>query len=85
MKSFTYTVTDELGLHARPASQLVKDSKKYKSTITVSDGVKKTTAAQLMMLMSMGIKKGATVTVSIEGEDEEIAYVAIQQFIKDNL
>lgn len=57
MKSFTYTVTDELGLHARPASQLVKESKKYKSTITVSDGVKKTTAAQLMMLMSMGIKK----------------------------
>ncbi|MBP8713860.1 MAG: HPr family phosphocarrier protein [Lachnospiraceae bacterium] len=85
MKSFTYTVTDELGLHARPASQLVKESKKYKSTITVSDGVKKTTAAQLMMLMSMGIKKGATVTVSIEGEDEEIAYVAIQQFFKDNL
>ena len=85
MKSFTYTVTDELGLHTRPASQLVKESKKYKSTITVSDGVKKTTAAQLMMLMSMGIKKGATVTVSIEGEDEEIAYVAIQQFFKDNL
>ena len=85
MKSFTYTVTDELGLHARPASQLVKESKKYKSTITVSDGVKKTTAAQLMMLMSMGIKKGATVTVSVEGEDEEIAYVAIQQFFKDNL
>ena len=85
MKSFTYTVTDELGLHARPASQLVKESKKYKSTITESDGVKKTTAAQLMMLMSMGIKKGATVTVSIEGEDEEIAYVAIQQFFKDNL
>ena len=85
MKSFTYTVTDELGLHARPASQLVKESKKYKSTITVSDGVKKTTAAQLMMLMSMVIKKGATVTVSIEGEDEEIAYVAIQQFFKDNL
>ena len=85
MKSFTYTVTDELGLHARPASQLVKESKKYKSTITVSDGVKKTTAAQLMMLMSMGIKKGATVAVSIEGEDEEIAYVAIQQFFKDNL
>lgn len=85
MKSFTYTVTDELGLHARPASQLVKESKKYKSTITVSDGVKKTTAAQLMMLMSMGIKKGATVTVSVEGEDEETAYVAIQQFFKDNL
>ena len=85
MKSFTYTVTDELGLHARPASQLVKESKKYKSTITVSDGVKKTTAAQLMMLMSMGIKKGMTVTVSIEGEDEETAYVAIQQFFKDNL
>ena len=85
MKSFTYTVTDELGLHARPASQLVKESKKYKSTITVSDGVKKTTAAQLMMLMSMGIKKGATVTVSVKGEDEETAYVAIQQFFKDNL
>ena len=85
MKSFTYTVTDELGLHARPASQLVKESKKYKSTITVSDGVKKTTAAQLMMLMSMGIKKGATVTVSIEGEDEEIAAAELETFLKENL
>ena len=85
MKSFTYTVTDELGLHARPASQLVREAKKYKSTITVSDGVKKTTAAQLMMLMSMGIKKGMAVTVTIEGEDEETAYDAIQQFFKDNL
>ena len=85
MKSFTYTVTDELGLHARPASQLVREAKKYKSTITVSDGVKKTTAAQLMMLMSMGIKKGMAVTATIEGEDEETAYDAIQQFFKDNL
>ena len=35
MKQFTYTITDPVGVHARPAGLLVKEAKKYDSTITI--------------------------------------------------
>lgn len=36
MKSFEYAITDELGIHARPAGMLVKEVKKFDSKITLS-------------------------------------------------
>lgn len=40
MKSFDYTITDEAGIHARPAGLLVKEAKKYQSKIVVKMGSK---------------------------------------------
>lgn len=36
MKQFSYTITDEVGIHARPAGLLVKEAKKYASKVTIS-------------------------------------------------
>ena len=33
MKSFTYVINDELGIHARPAGLLVKEAKKYVTNV----------------------------------------------------
>jgi phosphocarrier protein len=85
MKSFEYTITDPVGIHARPAGILVKEIKKYASTVTVSKGEKSVNALKLMGLMSMGIKKGDTVRVDIEGADEETAAAEIEAFFKANL
>ena len=71
MKSFTYTVQDELGLHARPAGLLAKLAAGCTSTITIDNGTKKSSAKRLMAIMSMGVKKGHTVTVTVEGDNEE--------------
>ena len=38
MKQFNYTITDEQGIHARPAGILVKEVKKYASKITIKKG-----------------------------------------------
>lgn len=85
MKSFTYTVQDELGLHARPAGMLAKAAAGYKSVIMIDNGTKKADAKRLMAIMGMGIKKGAVVTVTVEGEDEDTAAAAIEEFFKTNL
>ena len=85
MKTFEYTITDPVGIHARPAGNLVKEIKKYASTITIAKGEKSVNAAKLMALMAMGVKQGDTVTVSVEGEDEETAAAALEQYMKDNL
>lgn len=85
MKTFDYTIKDELGIHARPAGLLVKEAKKFTSdcTITKAGNTKKLT--QLMMLMSLGVKNGDTVTISAEGEDEDAAIAALKEFFEANL
>ena len=86
MKSFDYVITDPVGIHARPAGILVKEIKKFAgSTVTITKGEKSVNALKLMALMGMGIKQGDTVTVSVEGGDEEAVAAAIQDFFKNNL
>ena len=85
MKSFSYVINDELGLHARPAGLLVKEAKKFSSKITLTKEERTVSATQLMMIMSMGVKKGAEVTVTADGADEEEAIAALEKFFQENL
>lgn len=85
MKQFEYTIQEPVGIHARPAGLLTKEAKKYKSTITVHKDDKQVNVLKLMALMGMGIKCGDTITVQIEGEDEETAAPAMEAFFKANL
>ncbi|SEG01077.1 phosphocarrier protein [Eubacterium ruminantium] len=85
MKEFKYVITDEVGIHARPAGLLVKEAKQYTSTITIIKGDKSSKATSLMKLMGMGILKGDEITIQVEGDDEEAAAAAIQKFLAENL
>ena len=53
MKSFSYTVKDELGIHARPAGMLVKEVKNFKSKVTLEKDGKVIDATRLMAVMSI--------------------------------
>ena len=85
MKTFEYTIKDELGIHARPAGLLVKEAKKFESECTITKDGKTKRLTQLMMLMSLGVKQGATVTVSVDGADEDAAVEALKEFFENNL
>lgn len=85
MKKFTYTITDPSGIHARPAGVLVKAIKPFASTCTITKGEKTVDLRKLMQLMGMGIKCGDTVTIKVEGTDEDVAAAAIEKFFKENL
>ena len=85
MKEFTYTIQEKVGIHARPAGLLVKEVKKYQSTVTIVKDDKSVNAVKLMDLMGMGIKCGDTVTVQVEGPDEAAAAAALEVFFKEHL
>lgn len=87
MKQFTYTITDPVGIHARPAGMLAKAAKALASTVTISkaDGSKSAVATKLMAVMGLGVKTGETITFTIEGGDEEASAAAMEQFCKDNM
>ena len=86
MKTFEYTITDPVGIHARPAGLLVKEIKGFAgSAVTITKGEKSVNALKLMALMQMGIKCGDTVTVSVDGGDEAAVAAALENFFKANL
>ena len=86
MKQFTYTIKDELGIHARPAGLLAKAAKAYGDTvITVTKGDNTVKASQLMKLMGMGVKQGNEIVVAAEGPAEDEAIAAMQKFFEENL
>lgn len=85
MKTFDYTIKDELGIHARPAGMLAKTAKGFESVITIEKDGKSVNAQKLMMLMGLGAKCGDTVKVTVEGADEEAAAKAMEEFLAKNL
>jgi phosphocarrier protein len=86
MKSFEYTITDEIGIHARPAGILVKEAKNFESTITLTTSAGKSAdVRKLMALMALAVKHGETVTISAEGPDEDAAIAGMEEFFKANL
>ena len=85
MKKFNNVIKDEVGIHARPASELVKEAKKYSSTITITKGDKSAVATKLMAVMSLGVKCGEEITVTVEGEDEDTAVEKMKDFMEANM
>lgn len=86
MKEFTYTIEDELGIHARPAGLLTRLAKSFPDTVvTITRGDRTVKASQLMKVMNMAVKKGDAVTVAAEGPAEEEAIAALRQFFEETL
>ena len=85
MKTFAYTIKDEVGIHARPAGLLAKKAKAFESVITLEKGGKTAVATKLMAIMGMGVKHGDTVNVTVEGVDEEKAAAEMEAFFNANL
>ncbi len=66
---FTATLQNRVGLHARPAALFVRTAKKFSSEITVIKDGNKADAKMILGVLGLGVEKGDTITVYIEGED----------------
>ncbi len=85
MKQFSYVITDNEGIHARPAGELVKLCKTFNSTITIAKDGKSGKATKILSVMSLGATKGSTVEFTFDGDDEAEACEAVSKFMQENL
>ncbi len=83
MSSFDYIIADEVGLHARPATLLVKYVESLSSKVTVTKGEKSADGKRMFSLMGLAIKHGETITFTLEGDNEATEMVALEQFCKE--
>ncbi len=75
MIEIKFEITNNEGLHARPASEFSKAAMKYKSDIKVhkNDDEKAFNPKSILSIMSMGAVKGDILKIQITGADEEAA------------
>lgn len=85
MKTFSYTIKDEQGIHARPAGELVKTVKDFACEIKIEKGGKMADAKKIFGIMGLGAKQGDTVEFRFEGKEEEQAYATVKAFMETNL
>jgi phosphocarrier protein HPr len=80
-----YIILAPQGMHARPATTLIKLVKNYKSAVTLQRAGKTVRLNSVLNILSMTIKGGDTINIVIEGEDEENAAAAMDIFFTEQL
>lgn len=85
MVKFSFVVKDEMGLHARPAGQLVKEAGKCTSKVTIKKGEKGGDAKRIFNVMGLSVKHGDEVEIIVEGEKEEEEAAALEAFVAENI
>ncbi len=78
-----FVISNEQGLHARPATTLVSKANQYKSKITITHDGETADLKSIMGVLSLGVNPGALVEIVIEGDDETEAMEAITQHIRE--
>ncbi|RFZ76204.1 HPr family phosphocarrier protein [Lacrimispora amygdalina] len=87
MEKRSALITNSLGLHARPALQLVRLLKEYQCDIQVYKNKvisKKYQPKDIVSVMAMDAVKGDVLTFEANGTDAIEALEAATAFIKDN-
>ena len=85
MKEIRYIIKDEIGLHARPAGQLVRLAGNYPCAVTIHTAAAQADAKRLLAVMKLGAAKDTELTITFDGEKEEEAAQEIEAFLKENL
>ena len=81
MVSKEVVVNNGTGLHARPATLLVKKASPFKSDVSIQFNGKKANDKSLIGVLSLGVTKGANITVTASGDDEALAAEEIANLI----
>ncbi len=75
------TIVNKLGIHARPAAEIVKTCAKFKSAITIIRDELEVNAKSIMGVMMLAAEQGAKITLRAEGPDEDAALDALAALI----
>lgn len=77
------TVRNRAGLHTRPASMLVRTASQFDSEIYLRRENYEINGKSVIGVMTLAAEQGATLTLVVEGEDEEDAADAVADLFED--
>ena len=80
----TLTVTNKLGVHARPAGMIVDITGQAKSDVSIVYEGSKANAKSILNVMMLAIPTGSEVKFEVDGEDEETIVQQLEQLFNDH-
>ena len=83
-EELTVEITNESGLHARPATAFTQLAAKYASKVTIAANGKTADAKSILTVLTLGATKGTSVTLTADGADEDDALAALSEFLTTN-
>jgi len=88
MKTLKSTITNAVGLHARPAAVFVKNMGQYESEIQIRNltgGSDWVNAKSILGVLTLAVEKDHEIEIRIEGADEDAAETEIADFLENEL
>lgn len=82
MQQAKLTITNETGLHARPANQFVQAAMRFQSEISVKKDNIAVNAKGILGILTLGAGKGTEIVIQAIGVDEEEAITALTDLIE---
>lgn len=79
------TITNNIGLHARPATFFIQKANTFKSSIWIEKDDRKVNAKSLLGVLSLGIAQGMSITIVADGSDENVAVDGLITLIQTGL
>ena len=79
------TITNNIGLHARPATFFIQKANTFKSSVWIEKDERKVNAKSLLGVLSLGIAKGMVVTLIADGVDENEAVDGLINLVQTGL
>ncbi|MEW6509567.1 MAG: HPr family phosphocarrier protein [Bacteroidota bacterium] len=73
----TVTIVNTKGLHTRPAATLVKTAARFQSDLFIAKDNLEINGKSIIGVMTLAAEMGSTLTIRVEGPDEEAAAEAI--------
>ena len=78
-------ITNNIGLHARPATFFIQKANTFKSSVWIEKDDRKVNAKSLLGVLSLGIAKGMVVTLIADGADENEAVDGLINLVQTGL
>lgn len=76
-----FMIINKLGLHARPASNLVKTASSFEADVHISKDDLRVNGKSIMGVLLLAASQGSTIQVETNGFDEEQALAALGELI----
>ncbi|HST07451.1 MAG TPA: HPr family phosphocarrier protein [Gemmatimonadaceae bacterium] len=74
-------IVNKLGIHARPAAEIVKTAGKFKCSVTIVRDDLEVNAKSIMGVMMLAAEFGSIIVIRAVGDDAEEALDALQTVI----
>ncbi|CAN5695097.1 HPr family phosphocarrier protein [soil metagenome] len=75
-------LTNDVGLHARPAAVFSKAAARFSAAVTVTKGGEEANAKSIMSVLKLDVKQGDDITIATEGEDADDALTELVKLVE---